>query len=962
MTDAVLEILIDPSGAEAGAARAVRALDDIRAGAAATGGGLDALGRSLGDGGEAIGRALDAAARGLSSVERVVAALPGQGAGGFFDELLAGGSRAAEGLLGLFGRLAGDVGRMFGAGGALDLSGLFNNLGRAAATGFSAILPAGLGFLGPVASLAGGALGGVLGSLFKQEPKVPQGEYSVWLSDPDRAQYASTRFPSVTDAAGDVTTDLTRIVVALEQRFGVRRSADPAAAIGATLNEQEGLRLFYDAGAGDGPDPADRAWFHADPGNAAAVEAAKQGFAVAVLRDSDWSAWGAELGQTIARHLAGSTASTVDELMADVTFIAGFEDAVARLRSGIGDFAQSMAAAAEAAGRADAQALASRIAGFLDQTQELGLPLDAATQGLRAMVEAMAGLGATTAEQPLSRLEEGTRRLTAEWQSMAPILERLGYGAAEAGQLIEAGLARAIEGLTADLAAERAGFLDRTGAALAGQTYVPTGDALFRALGLDPAATPDFFAAIRSALAAGVTGQLTRADTEALAPRFANQFDQRRIAPEALEAIAAAVDAAADVAAAIRSGAGSATAGLAAADGGSRAAIESGIDALLRLEDGQRQAAGAALRLAGVFSGAAGDLARFRGGLVTGASSPLSPGEQLAEARREEAAALARLLAGGEDAPEAARLLQQAAGRVQELARTVHGSSAQSAAIFADSLARLGAGEAAAATAAAQQSGLARAANAELARIAEEVAGLRLDLRSAASPATPAFGVAHLGRGADESTSAFLARRFPDYGGAATDAAALAWLDQPHGSGLGLTRRQYFAAATAAGYAGAFGGGGHEAFLSPAGHPDMNRWVAFIDRLRRQADVPFGHFGVPYAEGGLVAGGIAGRDSVPILAMPGERVLSVEQARLVERLAANQNGGAVAASIEALRATAIRSDASDREEAARLEARVATLERGIALMTRELSGLRADLRVAVAERPPIGAAAAAGRR
>ena len=243
------------------------ALDDIRARAAAAEGGLADLGRGLEAGGDAIARSLDAAARGLSEVERAAAGLPGGDGSGLFDGLLAGGARAADGLLGILGRLAGDVGRMFGSGGALDLHSAFGNLGRAAATGFQSILPAGLGFLGPVAALAGGALGGWLGSLFQRPPKVPQGEYSVWLSDPATPQYASTRFPSVTDAAQGVTTDLTRLVVALEQGLGVRRSDDPGAAIGATLNEKEGLRLFYDAGAGDGPDAAGRAWFQADPGN-----------------------------------------------------------------------------------------------------------------------------------------------------------------------------------------------------------------------------------------------------------------------------------------------------------------------------------------------------------------------------------------------------------------------------------------------------------------------------------------------------------------------------------------------------------------------------------------------------------------------------------------------------------------------------------------------------------------------
>src|SRR3546814_10922587 len=47
---------------------------------------------------------------------------------------------------------------------------------------------------------------------------------------------------------------------------------------------------------------------------------------------------------------------------------------------------------------------------------------------------------------------------------------------------------------------------------------------------------------------------------------------------------------------------------------------------------------------------------------------------------------------------------------------------------------------------------------------------------------------------------------------------------------------------------------------------------------------------IPFADGGLVTGGIAGRDSVPALLMPGERVLSVPHSRMLESLAANKGG------------------------------------------------------------------------
>ena len=47
-----------------------------------------------------------------------------------------------------------------------------------------------------------------------------------------------------------------------------------------------------------------------------------------------------------------------------------------------------------------------------------------------------------------------------------------------------------------------------------------------------------------------------------------------------------------------------------------------------------------------------------------------------------------------------------------------------------------------------------------------------------------------------------------------------------------------------------------------------------------------------FARGGLVTGGVPGRDSVPILAMPGERVLSVQETRAYDSGRASGGGGA----------------------------------------------------------------------
>jgi tape measure domain-containing protein len=56
--------------------------------------------------------------------------------------------------------------------------------------------------------------------------------------------------------------------------------------------------------------------------------------------------------------------------------------------------------------------------------------------------------------------------------------------------------------------------------------------------------------------------------------------------------------------------------------------------------------------------------------------------------------------------------------------------------------------------------------------------------------------------------------------------------------------------------------------------------------------------GLPgFAEGGLITGGIPGMDSVPIMAMPGERVFSVQHSRIIENLAASNDNSEVVAAL-----------------------------------------------------------------
>ncbi|MGE0724924.1 MAG: hypothetical protein AB7O45_11140 [Alphaproteobacteria bacterium] len=1005
MTDAVLEIVVDATAAEAGAARAVRALDDIRARAASVEDGLAGLSRRLADGGDAIATSLDDAARRMAALERAAGDVGGEGwtrgfhdagaaiedgLGGVFDRILAGGIGATRGLLDAFGRLAGGVSRMFGSGGGLDVGALFGGLARQAASGLAGLLPTGLGFLSPALGAVGGLVGSLLGGLFKRKPSNEGAEYAFAVAD-FAPSFVTTKHPQriaqVTDAGQDLAEYLRRI----QATFGV--AARPGASAGATFGKAEGSGFYYDAGARDG---GIENRIVAGYGSAEEAQGAAERIAVALLRDADWAALGTDLGRQVADHIGNSAAQSLEALAADIDFIAGWEEAVRRMEGGLADFAGSMRAAAEAAGRADGSAFARQLGDFLDQTQALGLPIERASDAARGMIETMAGLRAGVDAAPLSWLAEGSARLTAQWQAMQPILARLGYTAEEAGRIIDSGLVRAIADLQANFDGARTDFLGRTQATLSGTRHVPSGDALFRSLGLDPAATPDFARAIAAALASAREGTLTRDDLGALEPRFAYQYDLRRIAPDQLAAIAAALDAAVDAVGRVTAstaGAAAPAPTVPAPPGGTGPdaiaaarerhareervrALSAEIDGLEALSRSHREAAATATRLAAAFRDAAGDARAWRLDLATDpARSVLSPADQLAEAERQRADALARALAGGADAPQASAEWRAAAERSLELSRLVFGSSSETVRRFEAVMTESRRVEDAAAAAAQRQVGLAETSNAALARIAEEVAGLRRDLavvRAGGEPGVtpgtagagapvplPTFGVAHLGRGAADDVASFLGRRFPAYAGPATEAAGLDWLRQPHGSGLGVTRQDYYAAATRAGFGGAFGDGAHQAFLSPGGAPDMGRWRAFIDALRQTTTVPYGFFGVPYAGGGLVVGGLAGRDSVPIVATPGERVLSVEQARMVEGLAANQNPAPVVRALDQARADAGRAHGERRHDSARLEGRIAALEQRLGEAVAALQALRGDLRIAVANRGPVGGA---GRR
>lgn len=220
-------------------------------------------------------------------------------------------------------------------------------------------------------------------------------------------------------------------------------------------------------------------------------------------------------------------------------------------------------------------------------------------------------------------------------------------------------------------------------------------------------------------------GYITQAQADAIR-QYAQAGYTRAVAPQAGGYLPAN-----DNGSSTSSGGGS---GGGSSNDGARQAIQDQIDSLQDLARIQNDAAREAERMANAFKGAADSLRLYRLGLLTDPSNnPASLGDQLAEAQRQQAAALARVLAGGADAPDAARELQQVSSTVLSLGKQVFGSSPQYVALFDRTIGMITQAEQKTATFETQQLALAATANAELARLNGQIEGLRGDLSALGS-------------------------------------------------------------------------------------------------------------------------------------------------------------------------------------------------------------------------------------
>ncbi len=337
-------------------------------------------------------------------------------------------------------------------------------------------------------------------------------------------------------------------------------------------------------------------------------------------------------------------------------------------------------------------------------------------------------------------------------------------------------------------------------------------------------------------------------------------------------------------------------------DGG-RGAIQDTIDARRDEQRTIEQSISAQERLRDSYLDLAERTAKFRQSLLlTTGLTPLTPLQQLEEARRQYAVTLAKAEGGNQDAIQdlegvSRTLLEKSAGywasSSGQLTKSVRYQEDFSR-VQADLLRVEGKARDYQAEAVTQLVAL----NATLTTVKGAIEQLNIDLDALGNnssspggvtpggggtpgtPTTPAsgfylnnagvltaikFGMESLGRGVNESISSFMPKNFKSYTGALTEDAAYAWMQQAHPSGLtGLSRLEYFAAARRAGYPTnlAFGGTDHTNWLNA--RTDGQRWRDFIDRLReytaKPTDVPVGFwasFGGPtdYRRGGVFDGG-----------------------------------------------------------------------------------------------------------
>lgn len=848
-------------------------------------------------------------------------------AGPMSAEFLSGASSAGPGMV------AGNPSFTFGPSNVLPVVGaglsIFNaiqnpNIGTilgAGATSAGAIMsmiPSMAGF-GPWGMAAGAVLSLLGNTLFKQKPSNKGAEYSFMLDEDWTTQFEGTKHPDQMAFVRGFADPLQTLITSAESRFGVTRRAD--ATIGANYGIKEGSSFFYDAGPRDGG-IENRQVFSFDPEDEASIAAASDKLMVAFLKDADWSGvgerLGAQAGADVATALEASGAETLNDLLSDVDFAANFQSFVDLSAKDLDPVALAMRAVGNE-GKALATTLAGNVDTFRQKASELGLGseeleggltrADAATQGY---ILTMLGI-----EAPLDGVAAATERANNFITDLVPILEAAGFSMERIGQITST----VFDNMVADAEAAANEMRRAMAAATIGiQTAINTAINpafqmsavdLFATQGLDTtlygrllgyvsaAATGDQ-AALRmvgerltynlnpDGDATTNDGYLTEAQVNAILG-YATSAYTRAVQPQS-----GGYEPANDNGSSVTSGGGGSSS---SSNDGQRKAIQDEINVRRDEQRAIEQSISVQERLRDSYLQLAERISKFRQSLLVSDLSPLTPEQQLAEARRQYEATLTKAIAGDQDAigdlegvtrtflEKSGKYWASSSGQLDKSVRYQEDFKR----VQADMLLVEGKARDYQAEAVARLTTL----NGTLGTVKTAIdnLGTKLDglssgggssgggggggggggstptappagyyLNSAGQQVAIKFGMESLGRGANETIGSFM-KDFQSYTGLLTEDAAYAWMQEAHPSGLeGLSRLEYFAAARRAGFpmTMAFGSGTHSNWLNA--DTGGGRWRDFIDRLREYTTVVPGFFayaGAPanYRLGGVFEGG-----------------------------------------------------------------------------------------------------------
>lgn len=475
--------------------------------------------------------------------------------------------------------------------------------------------------------------------------------------------------------------------------------------------------------------------------------------------------------------------------------------------------------------------------------------------------------GVFATAEPLRGLDLALEIARQGVENLRPAFEAAGATAAEIAILIPAAMEKALADTRAAFAnAQIASTWNWTSAF--NPSAVPTAQQAFASVGATRDATPAFFDALNDFFLKAGAGAATQADYTALTPRFINQDSYDILTDQQLSGLFSQVGKALQNSLAtqqaragtgtnqqngssgIDNSSGGGGGGGGSDDGGAKKALQEQITAL---NNNSRELKS----WADQFGRLSTQLLDFRKSLLLGPLTPLTPEQQLKEARSQFEDALVR--ANSTDKETAVKGMQDLQGASQSLLEKSRAYYASSAAYQEDfdkvQKALLDTGNKAKSIEQQQLEQL-EAVNVNLEKLQEDLDKLNTPSTptgggggdgGGTTPTVPTgqdpnkfpyidqgikFGVQSMGRLLTENAETFMKRRFTTsaYSGPYTEDAAYDWMQQQHPSGIGLTRNQYYAAATKGGFVGQFGGSAHLDFLNA--DKTGAEWSEFILNLR----------------------------------------------------------------------------------------------------------------------------------